>query len=283
MKMTREAMAACVLCGTCLMCVVGCSSTTMRTARQLEAGDLVLSGGLDEPGFLYVPRVSAQVMYGIGVGDLSVHAGTTLVMLNGGLGARFYLGERWNAGLQLDANGILGNSGDVDFSGLYSGTLQVTTAARKKYGLYGGFHLAGHTSADGDRNVEPPVFNAGLVGGVDILLADDVGMQLEARFAPLAFSGAGVGVFPISNNTLEDSPAALFVGQIGISFYKRWAAAPPIKGTPEYERWNDPDDDFEPRPATRPRARQPAGDPSTAPRPSVVPDDGGAPVPPPPE
>jgi hypothetical protein len=288
MRMTREAITASVLLGVTTMCgVMGCSSTTMRTARQLEAGDIVVSGGLDEPGFLYVPRVSGQVMYGIGLGDLSVHGGTTIVTFNGGLGGRFYLGERWNAGLQLDANGILGNTGDVDFSGLYSGTLQVTTAARKQYGFYGGFHLAGHTSADGDRNFEPPVFNAGVLAGLDMLLADNLGIQLEARLAPLAANANGVGVFPFTTKAFEGDAAGLFVGQVGFSLYKRWAATPSIEGSVVEDRWNDPDNDFKAVPATRPRSSTPIREPSTPAAPPLPePADqgeGSAPVPPPPE
>ncbi len=265
--------------------VSGCSSTTMRTARQLEAGDLVASGGLDGPGFLYVPRLSGQVMYGLGAGDVSVHGGTTVVTFNAGLGARAYLGERWTAGLQLDANGVLPTvSNELDFGGLYSGNLQLTNSARGKFGFYGGPHIAVHT-AGFSSNFSPPVINTGLVGGLDLLIADNFGLQIEARASPLYYDiQEGLGF--IGPLTGDASGGSLFTAQIGISLYKRWSAAPALEGTVQEERWNDPDNDLAPkgRKNSRPAPEQQAPPSSTAPK-KVAPEPtpGGAPVPPPPD
>ncbi len=41
----------------------GCA-TTMQTAERLQSGDIVVSGALDLPGLLYVPRLSGQLLIG---------------------------------------------------------------------------------------------------------------------------------------------------------------------------------------------------------------------------
>lgn len=265
------------ICGVALY-VSGCAGSTMRTARQLEAGDIVLSGGVDEPGSTFIPRVSGQVMYGIGIGDLSAHLGTSLFAYNAGLGGRFYLGDAWTLALQTEAYT------DVYLGPLWNGSMQLTTSVRKRRGLYGGVHALGLGSL-ARREASNIDLHVGLVGGGDLLLDDNMGMQIEARLSPMIINQDGVGSAFQTSGYTEGG----FVMQLGISLYKRWAAAPSIDGSVAEERWNDPGNDFKPLPATRPRTKEPARKPfepemrEDAPEAVSEPDEGTAPVPPPPD
>ncbi len=83
--------------------LTGCAFTTMDPAHRLDAGEVVAQGAIDEPGAIYIPRVSGAVTYGIGgKGDIGAHLGTTLFNVNGGASLRYYAGERWYLGMQGD-------------------------------------------------------------------------------------------------------------------------------------------------------------------------------------
>ncbi len=206
----------------------GCASTTMRTARQLEPGDVVLSGSLDELGTLYIPRVNAQAIYGFGAGDVSAHVGTSLLLYNLGVGGRFYLGEDWNLGLQYDANGFQ----DLDLFGsttgltvLHSGSVTLLSSVSRDTGFYGGLYSGVHGLTQ-DEATEFAGVNVGGTVGLDALIGNNWGVQLEARFAPFMVTSSGsLTLFPgslvSSNNTEEAASNTIFVGQIGFGVYKR--------------------------------------------------------------
>ena len=222
------------------LCQVGCASSTMRTARQLEAGDVVLSGSLDELGTLYIPRANVQAMYGLGgVGDVSVHGGSSGYFFNGGLGGRYYISSGMTLEVQADLNAfrrfeLFGSSGD-GFTFIYGGSMRLSSVARRPTSFYGAAYLGAHALQDEDRGFMPAGLNAGGAGGVDILLDGGWGLQIEARFAPFYLNANGrPGVFPyhgVIDVGEEDEFAGntLFVGQLGISLYKRIKTRPVLE------------------------------------------------------
>src|SRR5690554_4463442 len=81
----------------------GCSFTTMETARQLESGEAVVGGGLDWPGVLYVPRVSAYGKVGVGdKADLGLQGGYSFATGSVGATARLYPTDGLTMSLQAD-------------------------------------------------------------------------------------------------------------------------------------------------------------------------------------
>ena len=222
-------------------CVLaGCASSTMRTARQLEAGDVVLSGSLDELGTIYIPRANVQAMYGLGgSGDVSVHGGSSGLFFNGGLGGRYYLSPLMNLEVQADFNAfrkldLFSASGD-GFTFVYGGSVRLSSVARHPSSFYGAVYLGAHALQDRERGFMPAGLNAGGAGGVDILLDGGWGLQLEARFSPFFLNASGKpGVFPYHGMIdvgEEDEFAGntLFIGQIGVSLYKRIKTKPSLE------------------------------------------------------
>lgn len=63
----------------------GCVQTSMPPARQLDAGDAVLSASVDEPGVGYIPRATGQFTYGLGRGDLTFNLGAMIRTYGGGM------------------------------------------------------------------------------------------------------------------------------------------------------------------------------------------------------
>lgn len=68
----------------------GCAMTSPETARQLDAGEVVLSGSGSLPGFLFVPSLNGRATYGFGVGDVSANLGTAVFHNHFGIGVRAY-------------------------------------------------------------------------------------------------------------------------------------------------------------------------------------------------
>ncbi len=81
----------------------GCAVSHMETPRQLERGEVVIHGSVDIPGwYFFVPRGQGSVMYGLGGGDVTVHAGTAGAATNAGISGRHYLNDQWTFGVQND-------------------------------------------------------------------------------------------------------------------------------------------------------------------------------------
>ncbi len=202
----------------------GCASTTMRTARQLEPGDVVLSGSAEEFGAFLIPRVSVQGIYGFGLGDVSAHVGTSVFLYNAGVGSRFYLGERWNLGLQLDGFTLPGArpTWQLATGAIFSGSLTLTSSVRSDSGMYGGLYLGALGAHEQDTSTFEGM-NAGIIFGADVLQGDNWGMQVESRFSPLMLSSTGrVGVFPVSTIRSVDFDSNLtFILQFGVGIYRR--------------------------------------------------------------
>ena len=229
----------------------------MQTQRQLQKGDVVLSGATDVPGFFFVvPRVSGQATVGFGAGDASVHAGTALGLVNGGLTGRVYLGPKWIAKLETDASVSYITDGLADPFVLLYGMAQVSRAVTKKHGIYGGALIStGGLIGIGDDRVEWAGINAGGVIGIDILLNKfkNFGLQIEARLAPIAINPAGrIGVLPFvsSGGTQADNFGSngVFMGQLGFGIYKR---LPSKADRPAASQWGEE----EPPPTLAPQAR----------------------------
>lgn len=230
---------------------MGCALQTTRTARQLEQGDVVLSGSLDEAGTLFIPRINVQAMYGLGdKGDVSAHLGSSGLLHNAGVGARAYLGPKWMLGAQ--ANLMLLHEVDLyasnDLSIFYNGSFRLSTAATKKNAFYGGFQvdLYARQFESFDSGIEDFWINGGGVVGFDLLDHGGLGYQLEGKFTPLFFNTIdGVAMFPFMGNGFE--PNILFSAQVGLSIYKRIKTQPsPI--APSESVWlNDIEKEIEQR------------------------------------
>lgn len=72
----------------------------MQPARPLNEGETVTTLYLDEPGFLYVPRLGGQVTQGVGGGDVSANLSASFWHADLGIGARRYLSDRWSLMVQ---------------------------------------------------------------------------------------------------------------------------------------------------------------------------------------
>lgn len=273
----------------------GCALQTMRTARQLEQGDLVLSGSADVVGTLFIPRVNAQAMYGLGgAGDVSVHGGSSGLLHNAGLGARAYLGPSWTLGAQ--ANALLfrdvGLFSTRDVTIFYNGSFLLSTTAKKKNAFYGGFQLDVY-AMQVDRLTDPfeeVWINGGGIVGVDILDHGGLGYQLEAKVTPFYFNrDDGFTVFPLVDRGFDSN--ILFSAQLGFSIYKR-VKTQPLAIAPSESVWlNDVEKEIEERrlnpdlPGTgKPRQEKRRETPRPRkPSPREVTKPGSAPVPPRPD
>ncbi|MBA2663195.1 MAG: hypothetical protein H0U74_12960 [Bradymonadaceae bacterium] len=108
-----------------------CATTTMHPPRQLGSGELVGTVAIDEPGWWILPRLGGQLVYGLGIGDISAHVGTAFVTVNGGVGARLYLSDFLIAGLQSNAH-------ISPYFAILSLTPRLTTSGRGPRIVYGG-------------------------------------------------------------------------------------------------------------------------------------------------
>lgn len=218
----------------CLLLVVltsGCSFATMTPAHKLDKGQVVVQGALDEPGFLYIPRLSGQATFGTGGADLGVHVGTTLLTANAGVTARAYLG---NTALTLQADGIITTFDESLFSssGTRFGTVTLTPRVGRLLNegesVYYGAQLHGILPFNTDDGDLPsgPGFAAGGYLGYAWDSPGNVDLQVELSAAPIGifpevFSddrGYGIGVTPIV--------------QLGFAVQYRREKHPPVRPTP---------------------------------------------------
>ena len=210
----------------CVLAVqgMGCATHTTRTARQLEAGDVVISGSLDELGTIYIPRLNVQAMYGLGgSGDVSVHGGSSGLVHNVGLGARGYLGRAWTFGVQANTmafqDAYLFSARDVTF--LHHGSFLLSTAARRKTALYGGLLLDVYAMRNDSLSapVSDVFVNGGGLIGLDMLDHGGLGYQLELKLTPFFFHDRGFSALSFFDSTNVDN--SIFSAQLGVSIYRR--------------------------------------------------------------
>lgn len=214
----------------------GCSYTTMTPAHRLEANDVVVSGHADVPGFLYLPRLSVQGVYGVGgAGDISAHAGTSLLSFNAGVGGRAYLTDWLNLELQGDFNSSLpffeeGDLIDEVVAGHIAITPRLTTAVRDEGDfLYGGIQAAGFFihSRTGDREREYSFLgiNLGGIVGMEFLFGN-VAFQTELTFSPVSFTAeAPIAIAfapPQDPDTGEEMVTVPFFFQAGVGLQYRF-------------------------------------------------------------
>lgn len=155
----------------------GCVQTAMLPAQQLDSGTTVVGASIDEPGFLYIPRVNVQVTQGIGGGDLSANLSGPPV--GGGVTGRAYLSDQLNVEVQAQATALNGAAGPA--SGLVLVGLQQAPTPNQWYlgaqaGIVRGtgFDIGGSTS---DVQTRPLVGASFGVGPFDV--GTDWRMQLE--------------------------------------------------------------------------------------------------------
>lgn len=225
----------------CLMCAVawastGCATSTARTARQLEKGNVVASGGIDYPGVAFIPHVHGQAMYGVGgKGDVSAHVGTNAATINGGIGARAYLGERLTLGVQGDA--LLGFELFESSFSVFSGTLDLTTAVRKESAPYVGLSLRAHRYNGAFTEAPEVLLQPGLIAGYDVLLWDDFGLLFEGRATPFFYNPGPDSAFGVIDDV---EPGYMPAAQVSVSLYKRWERMPDITPSEPAPRDADP-------------------------------------------
>lgn len=174
----------------------GCAFTRMETARQLESNDILLAGNLDWPGALYLPRAGFYAMYGVGgVGDISVHAGTSLLTFNAGAGTRAYLGEQAILSLQGEFMLPLINDGlFVSDGGLLILTPRVMSSAMENRIFYAGFQSNIISGFDGN-NIELGGALLGGFGGIDYWDSrTGFGFQAETIVLPLSADASGLHI-----------------------------------------------------------------------------------------
>ncbi len=215
---------SCVVVAAVAVLATSCAFTTVETARPLDAGEQVVSGSLDWPGFSIVPRANANAMVGIAdVADVSAHVGTTpWVTYNFGLGSRLYLGDDVMVGLQADAMHVF-----ADFGGTpqqegrrwwLTTTPRVMSTVEDDEMWYMGLQTPLFTGFDPGAEGSSFQFQSmalGPVVGIDHLFEDsNAGIQVELNVMPLGISSSGE-VFAFT----DGSGPVLF--QFSIGGYRR--------------------------------------------------------------
>jgi hypothetical protein len=265
---------ACIVLALACCVSTGCSFTTMQTSRQLDKGDLVVTGALDWPGFLIIPRVSGQVTYGLESGDISAHAGSSLFTFNAGATARGYLAPWLTGSLQGDIMYLpideffmgAGNSGGAWLMGV---TPRLTTATVTGDLFYGGAQstiLFGVPS--GGSNIELLGAFFGVIGGLEYVIQDNVSFQVELTVSPLYLTSDG-----LSSPIAEGGPPVAQIG-FGVNWGTGKGSTPPVTDPTPTPRVSPPPEDSrsQPRQESRP---QPPPAPTTPP---PVYDDDGVPL-----
>ena len=206
-----------------LLLGVGCAGQRVTPARQLQSGDLVVSGSVDTPGMFFLPRVSGQALYGIGPGDVGVHAGTTVLTYNAGVTGRAYLGKSLILSAQGDYNRVSLLQSETLIGGLITATGRLTNAVRAGRFLYGGPQLSVVAFQDSDQLGFAGV-NVGGVIGVDFLPRSNLGIQAELSLSPISLGPeAQLSFFPASLIESESSNflSPLSAIQLSANFYLR--------------------------------------------------------------
>lgn len=224
--------------------LTGCAFTTMDPAHKLAAGEVVAQGALDEPGFLYIPRVSGAVTYGIaGKADIGAHVGTTIANVNGGASLRYYAARRWFVGVQGD---ILATTFEDDL--LSSGSRFAITSVTSRFGrllvdekehFYGGVQLQAllPLTVENDTQVDltnEPGFTAGAYLGLAWDTPSSWDWQLEATGSPIGLFRGLEGSDPSDPYTL--TPVPLVQLGLGLQYRAEKEKAPSPRPSDEDDR-----------------------------------------------
>ncbi|RDV37487.1 hypothetical protein DV096_13315 [Bradymonadaceae bacterium TMQ3] len=203
----------------------GCSFTTMETARQLESGEAVVGGGLDWPGILYIPRVSAYGKVGVGEkADLGLQGSFAFATANLGATARIYPTNWLTMSLQSDAifvvNDLSGSSGPLDNTRtLLVFTPRISTAVNGDDFLYGGIQsnvLTGweHTENGSDTAYTFQGATIGGFAGIETEISPGLNLQTELILMPVTVGDDGVNVIFSEGGGLP----ALFQWSVGLNY-----------------------------------------------------------------
>jgi hypothetical protein len=198
----------------------GCATSTMHPPRQLQAGEAVVTVAIDAPGYWVLPRLSGQILYGLGGADVSAYLGTTFFSLNGGAGARLYLNDWLMASLQ--GNAVL----NWDYP-VFSVTPRLMTSGQGPRIPYFGLQSNIIWQIDNINNNNKPIVdngsdepialrffgvNLGPVVGYEFHISGATRMQIELTVSPFVFNPQqGLGI-------AYNSDFMFFVAQLGIGF-----------------------------------------------------------------
>lgn len=180
-----------------LLATTGCVQTAMLPAHQLEDGETVAGVSLDEPGFLYVPRLNVQATQGLGGGDLTANVSGTALAVGGGLSGRYYLTDA------VHLEGQLQTANRLEFGWVGAGLVgvqQAATASDPWYlgGNVGVIGMDGRDLSTPDRDEARafPMVGAS-VGAGHLEVSDSWRMQVELEgHVPFGLSGYPEDVFP---------------------------------------------------------------------------------------
>ena len=185
----------------------------MRPAHHLHPGELVAGATLEEPGYSYIPRLSADGAVGVAdAGDVGARVGTSLGGVDAGAHARVYLARRFD----------LTVLGDYAFAGLGDFETNQPIIAAARLGVspnrrdeifYGGIQ----SFASWGDTTEDRVIALGAYAGGELFETDQFAVQLELSYAPLARR------YPSPNST-ADAPyfhfePTYFRGGIGVQWF----------------------------------------------------------------
>ena len=228
-----------------MMTAMGCASGVQSTQRQLDHGQLVITGYTDSSAPVFVPKIGGLAQLGIGeLGDIGAMASAHALFrtFEWGASARLYVGDHWNLSVQGTAAHVLvprDASPTTPFSqgsvitrltravsgeqGTYFG-LEVR-ASRRRYAYHTGAglldleeDLAGVIGRGWDESRTEHTIqgwmgvNLGLVGGYEFLMSDHMGLSIDCRLSPLSVSRHGdLGAFSFSfaGDLPHDREAAL--------------------------------------------------------------------------
>ena len=231
--------------GSLVVLAAGCAFTTMNPAHKLEKGELVVQGGVDAPGVLYIPRLSGALSYGTGGGDIGAHVGTTVFYVNAGATGLFYLvdRERWALSLQSDftitSTELSLFTASERFGFVTLNPRLGTVLGSNKEHLYGGFQFLGILPFNISDGADLPS-GPGFAPGGYIGWADDTRGNIDYQ---IELSASPIGIFPGLN---EDSEAYSLtmtpIFQIGFSFqYRQEQNTVPSPSAPPAETPRGPD------------------------------------------
>lgn len=161
----------------------------MLPAHQLETGETVAAASLDEPGYLYVPRLNLQATQGFGGGDLSANVSGTVEQYGGGITGRYYLNEHLNAELQIQGTSLFHDSSGL-FSHSWDGMalLGIQEAATDSEPLYVGVHGGGigKNVADARAPFRTTRFKPALGGSVGYASSPEASWSVQVEMEAVA-------------------------------------------------------------------------------------------------
>ena len=221
--MTIQKMATMWVLAWAMVTAVGCASGIQSTQRQLDHGQIALTGQGDSSAILLGPRLGGQAQIGVGgMGDVSVMAAAHpfLTFLGGshievGAGARAYVGDWINLSLQGTATPAeLINSKNGSVFSNASVIARATNAVPERGGPYVGLDArAIYTSISStyeidffpdDYTPDPTLrgwmgVNVGFVVGYDLAISDTVGFIFDYRLSPVSVSRYGdLGIMSVN-------------------------------------------------------------------------------------